>query len=101
MTIDLSNLPEPLLKFLRTQVAEGKFQSEEEFITALLQREAEATTDPGKVWRERELAFQKEMVAAGILAEAKLPTPRPDQEPFQPIEIDGPPLSETVIQDRR
>jgi hypothetical protein len=49
-----------------------------------------------------EQELQRNLVAGGLLSEIK-PPPRllPPREPFTPIAIQGEPLSETVIRDRR
>jgi hypothetical protein len=49
-----------------------------------------------------EQELQRRLVAAGLLSEIK-PPPRfmPPREPFMPIPIQGEPLSETIIRERR
>ncbi len=49
-----------------------------------------------------EQELQRRLVAAGVLSEVK-PPPRflPAREPFTPITIQGEPLSETIIRERR
>ncbi|MGO8903066.1 MAG: hypothetical protein ACLQU5_32700 [Isosphaeraceae bacterium] len=46
--------------------------------------------------------LQRRLVAAGLLSEIK-PPPRfmPSREPFTPVAIEGEPLSETIIRERR
>jgi hypothetical protein len=49
-----------------------------------------------------EQELQRRLVAAGVLSEIK-PPPRfmPAREPFTPVSIQGEPLSETIIRERR
>jgi Arc/MetJ-type ribon-helix-helix transcriptional regulator len=113
MTITLANLPEELVRFIQAQTEQGGYPSAEEYVKALLRREAAAVISSSRIpsapqqteslqqMRERELAVQKQLVRAGLLAEVKLPPPAPQGEDFKPVPIQGPPLSETVIQDRR
>jgi len=46
--------------------------------------------------------LQRRLVAAGVLSEIK-PPPRfvPAREPFKPVSVQGEPLSETIIRERR
>ncbi len=49
-----------------------------------------------------EQELQRRLVAAGLLSEIK-PPPRsvPPREPFTPVPIEGEPLSESIIRERR
>jgi Arc/MetJ-type ribon-helix-helix transcriptional regulator len=107
MTIDLSNLPEHLLRFLRTQMAAGKYPSEQEYIAALLKREAQAASAEeaenlsDEELRRRVQKFQEDLYQQGLLLEIR-PFPTEDEEDdFEPVEIEGPPISQTIIEDRR
>ena len=51
---------------------------------------------------EADLKLQKRLFEVGVLSEIKPPSRiSNDDEPFVPIEIEGEPLSETIIRDRR
>jgi len=64
-----------------------------------------------RVWQELneivgeepiELRLQRALSAEGLLSEIKMPfVPRPEREELPPIEINGKPLSETIIEERR
>jgi hypothetical protein len=51
---------------------------------------------------QAEQELQRRLVAAGVLSEVK-PPPRfmPARERFEPVSIEGEPLSETIIRERR
>jgi Arc/MetJ-type ribon-helix-helix transcriptional regulator len=107
MTIDLSNLPEPLLTFLRTQVAAGGYPSEQEYLAALLQREADAASPQKKEEvsdediRRRVQTFHEEMYQAGVLLEPRPIATERGKDDRKLIKIQGEPLSETIIRERR
>ena len=100
MTIQL---PEDLEHFVRSQVLSGHFASEDEAIAEavllLRQREQE---QGGQARPLSEEEFERRLVASGFLGNAP---PRlaaaSSQREFQPIRIEGEPLSETVIRERR
>jgi hypothetical protein len=41
------------------------------------------------------------LLEAGLISEIRLPPLAAEKENSQPVKIDGPPLSETIIQERR
>ena len=45
-------------------------------------------------------AFWEKLEAKGLVAKRK-PAPPTDDEPFQPIQVQGKPLSEVIIEERR
>jgi Arc/MetJ-type ribon-helix-helix transcriptional regulator len=111
MTITLSNLPEDLERFLRAKVAEGGYGSAEEYIKALLQKEAAsgspeagqnaAPQESEEELRRRVQRFHEEMERAGLLILPKQPPAEGQAENRKLVAIKGPPLSETVINERR
>jgi hypothetical protein len=48
----------------------------------------------------RNKAFWERLEAEGLVAKRK-PAPPADTEPFQPIQVQGKPLSEVIIEERR
>jgi putative addiction module CopG family antidote len=100
MTIQL---PEDLERFVRSQVLSGHFTSENEAITEavrlLRQRKQE---QEGQAIPLSEEEFERQLVTSGFLGGTP---PRnstaTSQRDFQPIRIEGEPLSETVIRERR
>ena len=100
MTIQL---PEDLARYVQNEVISGHFASEQEAITEavrLLRQRQQQTAVQGKPLTEDEL--ERQLVESGFLAS---PPPRPSatgsRGEFQPITIQGEPLSETVIRERR
>ena len=47
----------------------------------------------------REQAFLERLVEEGLLLVKEVS--RPEKAPFQPVPIEGPPLSQTIIEERR
>jgi hypothetical protein len=111
MTIILSDLPDHLQRFIDAKVASGIARSAEEYVLGVLQREAgmpaqaSATPNGSEVseeeMRRRVQQFHEELHRAGLLREVKPLPARAEKESFKPVEIKGPPLSQTVIEDRR
>ena len=100
MTIQL---PEDLERFVRSQVLSGQFTSENEAITEavqLLRQRKQEQEGQARPLSEEE--FERRLVTSGFLGSAP---PRDaaasSQRDFQPIRIEGGPLSETVIRERR
>jgi Arc/MetJ-type ribon-helix-helix transcriptional regulator len=95
-------LPEDLERYVRSQVQNGYFASEDEAISEavrLLRRVKPAGSGAGKALTEDEL--ERQMVQSGFLA--RVPSRQASAGPreFRPIAIEGEPLSETVIRERR
>ena len=96
------HLPEDLQNYVQTEVQSGRFASPDEAISDALrlhrQKKQEAQS-PRKALTPDELNNQ--MMEAGLLSQ--IPTrPDPmDYQEFSPIAIEGEPLSETIIRERR
>jgi Arc/MetJ-type ribon-helix-helix transcriptional regulator len=101
MTIQL---PEDLARYVQNEVLSGHFASEQDAITEavrlLRQRKQETAVQEVKPVTEDELVRQ--LVESGFLASTPpRPSPTVSRREFQPITIQGEPLSETVIRERR
>ncbi len=100
MTIQL---PEDLARYVQNEVISGHFASEQEAITEavrLLRQRQQQTAVQGKPLTEDEL--ERQLVESGFLTSAPpRPSPTGTRREFQPITIQGEPLSETVIRERR
>src|SRR3954467_5599788 len=100
MTIQL---PEDLEQYLRSEVLKGRFASEGEAVAEavrLLRESTQPPTAPTNSLTEQQWA--QRLVDSGLLA--NLPPDRAAACPrrdFQPVPIEGEPLSETVIRQRR
>jgi Arc/MetJ-type ribon-helix-helix transcriptional regulator len=96
------HLPADLERFIQAEVHSGHFASEDdaiaEAVRLLLLRKVSAAQGP---LTEQEL--ERKLVASGFLA--SVPSPRDSASSsvwnFDPVTIQGEPLSETVIRERR
>lgn len=100
------HLPEHLESYLRDLVREGLFPCEDDVIRDALERHRRArrspvaTADDGAVLASQEL--QRRLMEAGIISEIKPPIT--DLAPYQnrrAVPIQGEPISETLIRERR
>ena len=107
MTIQL---PEHLERYLHDQVQAGLFRNEDDVILDALERhrqaqqpQAEATGQPELTPEEiADQELQRRLLAAGIISEIKPPIT--DLTPYQnrrAVPIQGEPISETAIRERR
>jgi putative addiction module CopG family antidote len=95
-------LPEELERYVETEVQGGRFASADQAITEALYllRQREQAVQP----RRHPLSpdeVNRQLLEAGLLS--RIPA-RPDPatyEDFSPIAVEGEPLSETIIRERR
>jgi Arc/MetJ-type ribon-helix-helix transcriptional regulator len=104
MTIQL---PEDLQRYVHDQVRTGRFMSEDDVILDALKRHRQAQQPPPAAPANRRdepssQELQRRLFDAGLLSEIKPPItdPTPYQN-RQAVPIQGEPLSETVIRERR
>jgi putative addiction module CopG family antidote len=94
------HLPEDLDRYLESEVRSGRFSSTEDAITQAL-----------RLLRQREAQLQRkqltpddvnqQLLEAGLLSQIP---PRPEHgtyEEFSPIAVEGEPVSETIVRERR
>jgi putative addiction module CopG family antidote len=98
MTIDL---PEDVERYVHSQVQCGRFASPDEAIAEAVRRlrQAEQESPPARPMTEAE--FKRQLLAAGLMTSLPTfadPAARP---PFEPVSIEGEPVSETIIRERR
>jgi putative addiction module CopG family antidote len=97
------HLPEDLERYVQSQVHLGRFASADEAITEavrLLRHRLQEQAATARPMTEEE--FDRQLMESGLLAsipprQAGTPAPRD----FQPVKIEGEPLSETIIRERR
>ncbi len=96
------HLPEDLEHYVRSEVQSGRFASADDAIAeaiGLLQQKKQETQFQRKPLTPEEL--NRQLLEAGLLSQIP---PRPDPatyQEFSPIVIQGEPLSETIIRERR
>jgi putative addiction module CopG family antidote len=95
------HLPSELERFVRDQVVAGLYPSEDDVIRDALEqlrKHARTSTDGSRM---TEAEFKQHLLTSGRVS--SLPTPAdPASRPvFQPIALEGEPLSETIIRERR
>ena len=99
MTIQL---PEDLERFVQAEVSMGHFASEEEAITQavrLLRQQAQQPPAQPRSLTEDE--WQQQLLQSGLLTSIPARPAAGARRDFQPVEIEGEPLSETIIRERR
>lgn len=96
-------LSEDAERFVRSQVASGRFGSEFEVVDAalhLLRQVGPESARPEDSAAEDE--FERRLMDSGFLSAAYGPRPAPPSDwSFTPIVVEGEPLSETIIRERR
>jgi hypothetical protein len=99
------HLPEDLQRYVQDQVLAGRFRSEDDVIEDALNRHRQAQHAPGTPGPSEEATnqqLQRLLLEAGIISEIKPPiTDFTPYENRQTISVQGEPLSETVIRERR
>jgi putative addiction module CopG family antidote len=89
-------------RFVRSQIDRGRFRTEDEVLTAALRllEERERASDAPAIPPD-EAEFERRLVAEGLLSRVPSPQDPARSRSFEPIRIEGEPLSETVIRERR
>ena len=98
------HLPEDLQRYIQATVLNGRFASEDEAIAEavrlLKQRDQEFQPSPQKPLTEEE--FEQHLVETGLMSAVPPPRdPARSRRDFEPVVIEGEPLSETIIRERR
>ncbi len=103
-------VPEHLERYVHDQVQAGRFLTEDEVVTDALERHRQAQQKPSTDRSTPDLTpedladqeLQRRLLAAGIISEIKPPIT--DMTPYRnrrAVPIQGEPISETVIRERR
>jgi putative addiction module CopG family antidote len=104
------HLPEHLERFVHDQVQAGLYPTEDEVISDALERHRQAQLRSAKAARQPKLTpedsadqeLQRRLLEAGIISEINPPIS--DLAPYEnrrAVPIQGEPISETVIRERR
>lgn len=101
MTIQL---PNDLENSIRAEVASGHFASVDDAMAQaarllLRQRRQEGQDATSKPPTEAE--FKQQLLKSGLMTSLPTPTDPATRPPFQPVTLEGEPLSETIIRERR
>jgi Arc/MetJ-type ribon-helix-helix transcriptional regulator len=103
-------LPEHLERYVRDQVRAGLFRTEDDVVCDALERHRQAQQPAANANTQASLApeeiadqeLQRRLLAAGIISEIKPPIT--DMTPYRnrrAVPIQGEPISETAIRERR
>jgi putative addiction module CopG family antidote len=96
------HLPEDLQQYIQTEVQSGRFASPDEAISDALRlhrekkREAQSSR---KAFTPDDL--NRQLLEAGLLSQIPAKPDAVHYQEFSPIAIEGEPLSETIIRERR
>lgn len=95
------HLPEDVERYVDSQVQCGRFASPDEVIAEAVRRlrQAEHPSPPPKAMTEAE--FKQSLLAAGLMTSLPAPANVAARSRFQPVAVEGEPLSETIIRERR
>jgi putative addiction module CopG family antidote len=95
------HLPEELERYIESQVECGRFTSADEAIAEAVRRlrRAEPESAPHRPMTEDE--FQQHLLASGLMTSPPTPADPGTRPSFPPVAIEGEPLSETIIRERR
>jgi putative addiction module CopG family antidote len=97
------HLPEDLERYVQSEVQSGHFASEQdaiaEAVRLLRQRKQQIAGEAVPITEEQ---LEQQLMHAGLLGSIpSRPSATTVQREFQPVSIEGEPLSETVIRERR
>jgi Arc/MetJ-type ribon-helix-helix transcriptional regulator len=88
-------------RIIRLQVASGKFSSETEVIDAALGILEKGVQEPPARKPATEEEFKQQLLHDGLMLSLPIPLDPATRRHFQPIRLEGEPLSETIIRERR
>jgi putative addiction module CopG family antidote len=98
MTIQL---PNELESYVQSQVACGRFASPDEAIAEAVRRLRQAEQEPATRPPPTKSEFKRQLLAAGLMSSLPIPADPATRPVLKPVAIEGEPLSETIIRDRR
>jgi Arc/MetJ-type ribon-helix-helix transcriptional regulator len=92
------HLPEDLEAFLLAEVESGRFASVDDAVALALRRLLQPPPPKGPLTEEQLLQYMYEV---GMITQVPDRSADFDDDDDEPIEIEGEPLSETIIRERR
>jgi putative addiction module CopG family antidote len=95
------DLPAELARFVHDQVVAGRYRSEDEVIRDALERlrERASRTENGR--RMTEAEFKQHLLRSGRISSLPTPADLASRPVFEPIALEGEPVSEILIRERR
>ena len=88
-------------RIIRSHVQSGKFSSESEVIDAALGLLDQPVQQPAARRPVTEEDFKQQLLQNGLMSSLPIPLDPAARRDFQPIKLEGEPLSETIIRERR
>ena len=95
------HLPEDVERYVESQVQSGRFASPDEAITEAVRRLRQAEQDSASRPPATEAEFKRQLLATGLMTSLPTPADPATRPTLQPVAIEGEPLSETIIRERR
>ena len=90
-----------LERFVHDQVMAGRYRSEDEVIRDALEQLRRQAQTPPAATRMTEAEFKQHLLESGRISSLPTPADSASRPVFQPIALQGEPLSETIIRERR
>jgi putative addiction module CopG family antidote len=95
------HLPEDVERYVNSQVKCGRFASPDEAIIEAVRRLRQAEQEGAVRNPPTEAEFKRQLLASGLMTSLPTPTDPASRPNFQPVAIEGEPLSETILRERR
>lgn len=95
------HLPEELERYVLSQVPCGRFNSPDEAIAEAVGRLRWDQLESTAAGPMTEDEFKRHLLASGLMTSLPTPADPGTRPPSQPVAIEGEPLSETIIRERR
>ena len=88
-------------RIIRLHVQSGKYSSESEVIDAALGLLDQRDQKPGAGKPITEQDFKRQLLEKGLMSALPVPVDPAMRRDFEPIKLEGEPLSESIIRERR
>ena len=94
-------LPNDLERYVHSQVQCGRFASPDEAIAEAVRRLRQKEQESTVRRPPTEAEFKRQLLASGLMTSLPTPADPATRPSFRPLAIEGEPLSETIIRERR
>ena len=88
-------------RIIRSHVQSGEYSSESEVIDAALGMLDQRVQQPAARRPVSEEEFKQKLLQCGLMSSLPIPLDPAPRRQFKPIKLEGEPLSETIIRERR